>query len=337
MKKLNFAICDLEAAYACRLMNYLTDKQNIPFEILVFSSLDSMEVFTREHAIELLLISSRMMCGQIREMDIHRVVILSEGELVAGFEDYPTVYKYQASGSLAAEVMEYYAAQMQDAMPFYMKRNASVIGVYSPIGRCGKTCFALTYGQILAQRQKVLYLNLEDCAGFELLTGQNPSADLTDAMYFVRQNKGNVIVKINALVQRLGELAYVPPAYSAADLADVEEQEWLQLLDSVTALGGYETVILDMAGTVEARRALLSACTKLYVPVCDGIAAKAKLQQFEKLLTDLDCEEIRKELRYLHLPFAEPAGQGEYALEQLINGEMGDFVRRLLREEEAAA
>lgn len=334
MKKLNFAICDLETTYACRLMNYIIEKQNIPFEILVFSGIDSLREFTRENNIELLLISTRMMCQEIKKMNINRIVILSEGEVEPEYDEYPTVYKYQASNNLVAEVMNYYASDMSEHVPYFMKRKASVIGIYSPVKRCGKTCFALTLGQILAKRQSVLYLNMEECAGFSELTGKAYSADISDVMYFLRQNKGNVIFKVQAIVQHLGELAYVPPAYSAADLQEIEPEEWMKMLDAVTSVGGYETIILDMEGTVEERSRLLSSCTRIYTPVCEGIMAKAKIRQYEALLKELDCEEILKETAYLQLPYVEPAATGEYALEQLVNSEMGNYVRTLLCREE---
>ena len=330
MKKLNFAICDLEASYACRLMNYITEKQNIPFEILVFSGIESLREFTREHRIELLLISSRMMCEEIDQMDINRVIMLSEGQVAPQYEDYPTVYKYQASNNLVAEVMNFYASETGGQVPYFMKRHAQIIGIYSPVRRCGKTCFALTLGQILAKKQSVLYLNLEECAGFAELTGQSYSADITDVMYFVRQNKGNVIFKVQAIVQHLGNMAYVPPAYSSDDLREVNQEEWMSLLESVTSLGGYETVILDLDGTAEEQIPLLSACTQIYSPTCEGVMAKAKIAQYERLLKEMECEEILKETVYLQLPFVEPAARGEYALEQLVNSEMGNYVRTLL-------
>ena len=334
MKKLNFAICDLEASYACRLMNYITEKQNIPFEILVFSGIESLREFTRENKIELLLISSRMMCEEINKMDINRIVMLSEGEVAPQYMDYPTVYKYQASNNLVAEVMNFYASESNGQAAYFMKRNAQIIGVYSPVKRCGKTCFALTLGQILAKKQSVLYLNLEECAGLSILTGQNYGADITDVMYFVRQNKGNVIFKVQAIVQHLGNLAYVPPAYSAGDLREVSQEEWLSLLEAVTSLGGYETVILDLEGTAEEQIPLLSACTRIFSPVCEGIMAKAKVAQYEKLLKEMECDDILNETVYLQLPFAEPTALGEYALEQLVNSEMGNYVRTLLSSEE---
>ena len=70
MKKQKFAICDPEAGYACKLMNYITQRKQIPFETLAFSGVESLVRFARENEIELLLISSRMMCEKVRELNI---------------------------------------------------------------------------------------------------------------------------------------------------------------------------------------------------------------------------------------------------------------------------
>ena len=58
--------------------------------------------------------------------------------------------------------------------------------------------------------------------------------------------------------------------------------------------------------------------------------AKAKVAQYEKLLAEMEYEDVLKETVYLQLPYAEPAALGEYALEQLVNSEMGNYVRTLL-------
>ena len=38
MKKQIFAVCDLEAEYACNFMDYLNQKKKYPFEIQAFTS-----------------------------------------------------------------------------------------------------------------------------------------------------------------------------------------------------------------------------------------------------------------------------------------------------------
>ena len=110
MKKSIFAVCDLDSSYACHLMDYLNEKKSTPFEVQAFTSVENLKEFAAQQPIEILLISTRAMCNEIRELPISRVVILSEGEQFQETDlEYPFVYKYQSSDQLISEVMEYYA------------------------------------------------------------------------------------------------------------------------------------------------------------------------------------------------------------------------------------
>ncbi|MDO5541007.1 MAG: hypothetical protein Q4F83_13245 [Eubacteriales bacterium] len=333
MRKQKFAIFDLEASYACNLMEYMAERQSVPFETLVFSSMESLEKYTKENILDLLMVSERMMSPELRQMNIRRIIILSEGAVSEEFQDYPAVYKYQSSESLVAEVMSYYAKQEVPQPRLLKKRAAQIIGVYSPIGRCGKTCFALTLGQILAQKKPVLYLNLEDYAGFSFLMEKEGMSDISDVMYFLRQHKGNAIFKVNSALQRLGSMDYVSPAFSSGDLREIKAEEWVRLLDELISCSNYETIILDIGHTVDEVSTLLMQCTHIYTPICTDVISMAKMNQYEQLLREMEYEEILQKTHKLGLPFCAPAMQGEYFMEQLANGEMGDYVRKMLQQE----
>ena len=79
MKKNIFAVCDLEVDYALNFMDYLNQKKNIPFEIQAFTTVESLIAYGKNIHIELLLISQKAMCRQVQELEIGKIVILSEG------------------------------------------------------------------------------------------------------------------------------------------------------------------------------------------------------------------------------------------------------------------
>ena len=54
MKKSIFAVCDLDASYACNLMDYLNERRTTPFEVQAFTNISSLESFARENEIEIL-------------------------------------------------------------------------------------------------------------------------------------------------------------------------------------------------------------------------------------------------------------------------------------------
>ena len=163
MKRNIFAVCDLEVDYALNFMDYMNRKKNIPFEIQAFTSVENLIAYGKQTHIELLLISGRAMCREVRDLDIGKIIILSEGVHPPELDQYPSVYKYQSSSDVLREVMACYGAEKKTVADqiAVLKKTTEIIGIFSPLGRCLKTSFALTLGQILAKERAVLYLNMD--------------------------------------------------------------------------------------------------------------------------------------------------------------------------------
>ena len=98
------------------------------------------------------------MCREVGELDIGKIVILTEGSKPKELEKYTGVYKYQASSDVVREVMACYGAEkaILPAQLPVLKKTTEILGVYSPLGGCLQTCFALTLAQILGREKSVL-------------------------------------------------------------------------------------------------------------------------------------------------------------------------------------
>ena len=145
MKRNIFAVCDLEVDYALNFMDYMNRKKNIPFEIQAFTSVENLIAYGKHTHIELLLISGRAMCREVRDLDIGKIIILSEGVHPPELDQYPSVYKYQSSSDVLREVMACYGAEKKTVADqiAVLKKTTEIIGIFSPLGRCLKTSFAL--------------------------------------------------------------------------------------------------------------------------------------------------------------------------------------------------
>ena len=334
LKKSIFAVCDLEASYACGLMDYLNEKKTTPFEVQAFTNVESLQNFARENEIEILLISTRAMCNEIRELPVSRTIILSEGENLQDLEEYPFVYKYQSSDQILSEVMEYYVADHPQVHTLASGAHQTKIsGIYSPVGRTRKTTFALALGEILAETKQVLYLNFEEYSGFEELFDMQYRTDITDLIYFARQKEGGLIYKLNSVIQTFHELQYIPPGVSPADIRDVTGNEWIDFLHEIMTFCEYDVIILDLGEQVDELFQILRQCDRIYTPVQEDIISRAKLSQYEKLLHMLDMDDILEKTKKIRPPSQLLQKENGSLTQQLAWGEMGDYVRRLLWEE----
>lgn len=333
MKKQIFAVCDTEAEYARNFMDYLNRKKSMPFEVQAFTSAENLIAFAEKNHIELLLISAEAMCREIRELDIGKVIILTEGVKPPEFGGYAGVYKYQASSQIVREVMACYGEE-KSVLPVQspaMKKSTDILGIYSPLGRCLKTSFALTLGQVLAKERPVLYLNLEEYAGFEELFGRSFSGTLSDLLYFVQQGENNLSVKLGGMVQTAGILDFIPPVQSPLDIRGTPWQDWIRLLQEISMHTSYETVILDIGNGIDEVFQLLDLCRTVYMPVRSDRMSVCKIAQFEKLLQMLDYSQVLAKTVKMKLPFYSGVQRGAFQPEQLVWSELGDYVREMIQ------
>ena len=181
------AVYDVDPFYADRFADFVNQKEKVPFTVMAFTTLERLKNYAMEHEIELLLINSTVPKEEIDRLGAARVVTLADGETVPVDGQYPSVYKYQATDNIMREVMACYCVGAIQPALTAIGNVGDIIGVYSPVNRCLKTSFALTAGQLLSRKSRVLYVNLEDCSGLEKLFGEEHKADLSDLLYFYGQ------------------------------------------------------------------------------------------------------------------------------------------------------
>lgn len=332
MKKQIFAVCDLEAEYARNFMEYLNRKNNLPFEVQAFTSVQSLIAYAKETHVELLLISADAMCDEVRELDISKTVILTEGTRPEELDTYAEVYKYQSSAEIVREVMACYGEE-KTVFPMQnpaLKRKTELFGVYSPLGRCLKTSFAWTLGQILSEERSVLLISLEEYSGLEKLMQKKFSCTLSDLLYYVRQKNPGVILKLNSMVQSVGQLDFVPPVQSPEDIRGTSWKDWEYLLQELILHGTYEAVVIDMGNGIEELFQMLDLCKFIYMPICVDPVSKSKIRQFENLLNARDYSEVSEKTVKMKLPFCTVESVSADYPQSLVWSTLGDYVRELL-------
>jgi cellulose biosynthesis protein BcsQ len=226
--------------------------------------------------------------------------------------------------------MNYYAEREYEPLSI-LNKNCNIIGVYSPIKRSLKTSFCLTLGQILAKERAVLYINMEEYSGFSTIFQKEYKADLSDVIYYIRQDKSNILVKLEGIVDSVNNLDYIPPATSPMDIREVSKEDWQRLIHEINANSKYETIIIDFGDGVDGLIELLSECSQIYMPILEDYLSAAKIEQFEKLLNVAGYGELNLKIKKVKLPYHNSFGSRECYAEQLIWSELGDYVRQLAR------
>lgn len=325
MKK-SMAVYDADFRYADRLAEFANQRKQVPFRAVAFTSLEKLKEFSKRESIDLLLIGDSVKQEQLEGIPVGQTVRLSQNGMAK--EGEAVVYKYQSSDNLLREVMSWYHPKEVPALMTVTGQRSRIIGVYSPISRCGKTSFALTLGQIKAREEKVLYLTLEEFSGLSALTGTVYTGGLSDLLYYYTQREYSP-VRLGSVTYSFGELNYIPPFTYAEDKNGVGQEVFAGLIQRIAADGAYAELILDVGTFCGGTEEILGICDVVYVPIREDAVSSAKLEEWKEYLNRSGRSAVWEKLRFLKLPEPGLISARENFPEQLLWSELGDFVREL--------
>ena len=331
MKKKRIAVCDSEAGFAGDFAEYMNHKKKLPFYAEAFTDAERFCACAGKSPPGLLVIGQGDMNEQVEALGVPCVVLLCD-EKIQEETEYKQIYKYQSAESMLREVMEYYTQSSSAEQYPRTWKKLDIIGVYSPLSRCGKTSLALTLGQILGEEKEVLYVNMEDYSGFSGLLGVEEGRSLSNFFYQLRCQNGRGEGLLEEMVLRGGQMDYIPPALSWEDVRTISFPEWMEFFRMIERETRYETLILDIGNGCREIFRLLEMCRIVYMPVLKDWLSQCKLQQFQELMERFQGNPEERLLE-ISLPMAPILQKGQEPWQQLVWGNWGTWVRQLLKKE----
>lgn len=335
MKYKTLAICDPETEYVSRFADYLREHGNIPMDVHAFTDPDALLRFMDTHPVEILLLAESFLRDDTSEWPAGTVVILQQDGEIRNTAGFPCADKYRSAREVLQEVMALYG---ENAKPGFagdrvLKPACKVIGVYSPVGRCFKTSFALALGQILANEKPTLYLNLEDFSGLGQMLHEHFERDISDLIYMMRQDENDLMSRMAAMVSHISVLDFIPPCICGQELRSVTPEEWHTLLQEIINRSSYEAVILDLGSGTGHLEDLLTECDVIFMPVRNDAFSDAKYSAFESFLKVSGAERVSGKIRPIQMRVTNlPASRDRY-FQQIVWSDIGDYARDCIRRE----
>ena len=326
MKKNTIAVCDSEAGYAGTLAEYLNNRKKLPFRAEAFTDPEKFCQYAGINHPEFLLIAEENFNSQVQALQIPYTIVLASDREPEHVKQ-KCIYKYQSAESLIREVMAYCQESVFPDAGYGYKKKIQLIGIYSPLGRCGKTLFALTAGQIWGESRNVLYLNMEDYSGWKDFSEEDTSQNLSALFYHLRQ--GKIFPPLTGLVHSWGNLDYIPPVSSFEDLRNISYREWTDLFTHLEKESSYQLLVRDIGNGIDQLFSILDLCTQIYMPVLDDWVSKEKLEQFKKIAFSLS-DTLGSKIQELRLPFTPCAEKGQDFPKNLLWGKWGTDIRKIL-------
>lgn len=322
-------LCDPEEDYLQHMAEYLRKNKQAPWEVIAYTKPE--ELLKLEENIEILIISESAYEVFVDELPVKLLVLLNESGVIQG-QISINIDKYQEAEKVRQAVWTYYMEQEEELLPgLAAKNNTQFIGMYSPVRRCLQTTFALTYGQLLAEKYRTLFLSFEYYGDRPEWTDAEQDA-LSKLLYFLQEEKG-FLLHTKAVIRRMGNLDYVAPMLNGQNLLFVTVQEWLKLLQKLAESGEYRYIIMDLSENMQGLFEILRSCSRVYTIVKEDPIARCKITQYEQLLSLQEYEDVKRKTAKYVLPLFRKLPS---EVEHYTKGELAEYIRELLYKEEIA-
>ena len=319
------AVCDGDKAYVEAFTSYLME--HIP-EITIYS-------FTSEEAF--------IHCGESFEVGIlsgdflgvlefsgadmvKEKLYLCDENILPEYEHLPMVYKYQSMEIVEEMLRRMFQRQSKNWWDKRSDIKTKVVGIYSPISHELSMPFALSLSEIYRERGRVLFLDIEENSIMGDMTGQRCDKSLMDLLYMIVQQEH---YSSGDYISSFMGVDYINPFSNPEELNDISEEMWNQLMDSLLSIG-YDTVVILFGRTIPGFRNMLSLCEDVVVLGKPGDYYRKSQANFMEYVKTV-CDNVP--MRQVSLPMT--AGNlvdGTYAMEELVQGNLGMFVRKAMQE-----
>ena len=316
---------DREEEYARLFSEYLKRQKELPWEIHTYTGIEELLDSEKTGEVTMLVVAESSYADRLEMLQPVCQAILNESGTLR-WHQFPNINKYQEAEGVWKELLELYVEAVGVRLPLLCAEyKTKFIGIYSPVHRCLQSSFALTFAQLIAEKHPALYLNFEHYIGVMELLPERQNSDLADLLYFLAGDPDKFSLRMQTVIQKKGNLDYIPPMRNGQNLLEITLDEWRSLFQRIEELGKYEYVILDLSESIQGLFEVLQICTVIYTLTKEDPISQCKLNQYEQLLALCEKETVNDKTRKLSLPYFHRLPSD---LEQYTRGEFAEYVRK---------
>lgn len=318
MRNLEIALCDIDDSYIMRFASYLMEKYDAGIHI--FTSTEGF--FEDEGTYDLAIMSEdfKELCDFKTKGMVKQKYFLSED---AGDESEDSIYKYQSIERILEKVNLLKHEATNNSINL-SKKNSKMIGVYSPISHELQLPFTLALNQAYTKLGRVLFLDLQEISILPAYAG-SCERNLMDLLYEINTNSENV--DYLSYIKNYMGFDYISPFYNPNEIGEIDEATWLLLFNWIKKLN-YDYVVVLFGRVINGYTKVIGDFEKLYVLSQPGDYYKKSRDQFldylERLKLPLEIENVNLKMTAKNL------SEGTYQLEELLQGNLGMFVKKLM-------
>ncbi len=318
-----------EGEYARKLAVYIRRRCGDGLEVRVFTKKEILKECLENGQLDCVLAENDAW-GLCRNYENVWTAILSDGEAGQPAYGIPCIEKYQSAEQIWKMLLKFGGERLTGNGGLAAENSETVfLGIASAVHGCGKTALGLCLSRFLAERERTLFLTLDEFSCLpEILGEEGVEAEVSELYYYYSQ-KELTRARIQSAVCRWGEAEYLAPAGDLGDLYREGKPYETDFFRCLAETGDYRYVVIDMGNSLFQKEKLLGMCRKLYVPEGETEENAVRIDQFLKWL---EYEGFLERSVRCNIPWNVEGGR-QYSFRRAYLQETGAVARGLLQKD----
>lgn len=263
------AIYDKDNDFADSFGNYLMTKAGFSSNVMVFSKEDSFLQWINSNITDILLISPEFYPLIKDNTNIRNLFLLCEKNIRDPYNSVYHIFKYQSGENLIREIMSEYKSEFSRLSLSPSRRKTSLIGIFSPLGRCGKTSLGLSLGIRYSRTKKCLFISLDSYSFLPLLCHSEDARDIADLAYFHLQSPENFQSRLISIARDFHGLSMIPPLKDPGQITDLTCEVLSRMLKDIVDMDIYDYIFTDFSSLCHLIP-VLSLCDFVVTPTIES-------------------------------------------------------------------
>ena len=320
MKNLEVALCDSCEEYILRLASFLMDK--IDAGIHIFTTTESFYSDEESYDIAIMAEEFKELSEFRPKGQVNHKYFLSE---TRENPEPNFIYKYQSATDILDEIKEF---RTNLGASIKSNKKSKMVGIYSPVAHELQVPFAMALSQVYKTNGSVLFIDLEEISILPKFIGKSCERNILDLLFEIDTNLKEKL-DLNQYIKSFMGIDYVEPFQNPNEIAEIQEETWIKLFKMLSNVD-YSTVVILFGRTINGFNKYLENLDKLYVLGKPGDYFKKGQEIFldylERVGTGIESENV-----ILPMSAGNLSG-GKYQFEELLQGNLGTFARKLVSE-----
>ena len=176
MRECIIVILEDDKEYLSSFLGYFENYNESALKIAGFSEKESFFKYANQEKIDLILTKEELLGDIENDVDNEKIVLLTEEAGIESINGIKTLYRFQHMKNMIRYIINLCAESVPIKNEIIMvtgEKKVQIIGVYSPVKRCGKTALSMELAGNLAKNGKILLINMEEYSAWRRYDGEN--------------------------------------------------------------------------------------------------------------------------------------------------------------------